>query len=327
MLFLSLQIGKQEGGTPFPETRSGDSILPATAIVSPEDRTWHNARFSVAMRDSDIGTGLVSFVSGKQGCLYRIEDFGADTVFGGFRQCGTSEVSISVGKDQACSSSYAKDSSQGRCRISTKAIDQADNESEWKSSLFFIDLENPVVGSVSVEEDSSKGVYTLHGEVVDNGKIVSCWVAEDNQVIDSKVFFFFLSCQEGRTCSVTTQYVPEDANAHTVRFGCQDAAGNVGHGEALSSLSFINQAPTIELCRVKPSQGDTATVFQFESTAQDPNQDALSFVWDFGDSAVSQDQNPSHEYTAPGTYTPKLTVQDPAGKTDECSTAWVIVGE
>ncbi len=322
--FLSLQIGKQEGGAPFPETRSGDSIPPATAIVSPEDRTWHNARFSVAIRDSDIGAGLAS---GKQGCLYRIEDFGADTVFGDFRKCGTSDISISVGEDQACSSSYAKDSSQGRCRISTKAIDQAGNESEWKSSLFFIDLERPVVGSVFMEEDPSKRGYMLRGEVADNGKIVSCWVAEDDQVIDSKVSFDSLPCQEGRRCSLTAQYVPQDNNIHTVRFGCQDAAGSVGYGEVLSSLLFINQTPTIELCRVTPSQGDTSTVFQFESAAQDPNQDALSFAWDFGDGAVSQEQSPSHKYTALGTYTPKLTVQDPAEKTDECSTAWVIVGE
>jgi hypothetical protein len=304
-----------------------DSIPPATAITSPEDRTWHNAGFSVAIRDSDIGVGLAPFVSGKQGCLYRIEDFGADTVFGDFRKCGTSEISISIGKDQACSSSYAGDSSRGKCRVSTKSIDRAGNESEWKSSLFFIDTERPIVGSVVIELGSLETGYMLSGEVVDNGKIVSCWVARNEQVVHSQVSFDFLPCQEGRRCSLTAQYVPQDADIHTVRFGCKDAAGNVGYGEPLSSLSFINQAPTIELCKVAPSQGNTSTMFQFESTAQDPNQDALSFIWDFGDGAISQDQSPSHRYVAPGTYTPKLTVHDPAGKTDECSTAWVIVGE
>lgn len=324
---LLSQVQKPQEPISLPGTGEDDSIPPASSIVSPEDRTWHNARFSVAIRDSDIGVGLASFVPGKQGCLYRIEDFGLDKVFGNFRKCGTSDVSISVGKDQACSASYVKDSSQGRCRISTQAIDKAGNTSGWKSYLFFIDLESPVVGSVFVDPDFSRGGYILQGEVADNGKVVSCWLAQDSKVMGSTVSFDSLPCQEGRMCSINAQYVPEDANIHTVRFGCKDAAGNVGYGEPLSSLVFINQAPEIELCKVAPSQGNVLTVFQFESVAQDLNQDTLSYRWEFGDGTVSQDQSPSHRYTASGTYTPKLTVQDSAGETDECSTAWVVVQE
>lgn len=325
-LVFFFQTQRTQEVTPLPDGYV-DSIPPATSVVSPEDRTWHNTGFSAAVRDSDMGAGLVSFIPGKQGCLYRIEDFGSDMVFGDFRKCGTSNVSISVGKDQACSSSYVKNSSQGRCRISTKAIDQAGNKSEWKSSLFFIDLERPTVSSIYVSSDSSEGTYMLRTEVADNGKIVSCWVVRDSQVIGSQVSFDFLPCQEGRTCPISTQYLPEDGLTHTMRFGCQDAAGNVGYGESLSSSSFINQAPDIALCRVTPSQGNQSTIFKFESTAQDLNQDTLSFRWDFGDGGISAEQSPSHAYGAPGTYTPSLTVQDLAGETDECSTAWVVVGE
>lgn len=327
-ILFFFQAQRAGNGTSLPEDYV-DSIPPATAIVSPEDRTWHNTWFSVTMRDSDIGAGLASFVSGKQGCLYRVEDFGSDTVFGDFRKCGTSNVSISVGKDQACSSSYSKDSSQGRCRVSTKAVDRAGNESEWKSSLFFIDLEDPVVSGVAVSPFAAQEdqVFLFTGEVVDNGKIVSCWLARDDRVINSQISFDSLPCQEGRTCSIAAQYVPEGASTHTVRFGCQDAAGNVGYGGALSSLSFINQAPEIAVCKVTPSQGNTLAVFQFESVAQDPNQDALLYRWDFGDGGISTEQSPSHAYGAFGTYTPKLTVQDTAGESDECNTAWVVVGE
>lgn len=326
VVVLLFQVRRTGEVTSLPEGYV-DSISPSTAIVAPADRTWHNARFSVAMRDSDIGAGLASFVPGKQGCLYRVEDFGSDAMFGDFRKCGTSNVLISVGKDQACSSSYSKDSSQGRCRISTKAVDRAGNESEWKSSLFFIDLENPVVSPVSLGADSSGGTYMFGGGVVDNGKIVSCWLARDDRSINSQISFDALPCEEGRTCSITAQYVPEGTSTHTVRFGCQDAAGNVGYGEALSSPSFINQAPKVELCRVMPSQGSTSTIFQFETHVSDPNQDVLSYRWDFGDGGISTEQSPSHAYGTFGTYAPKLTVQDPAGESDECNTAWVVVGE
>jgi PKD repeat protein len=41
--------------------------------------------------------------------------------------------------------------------------------------------------------------------------------------------------------------------------------------------------------------------------------DITSWSWDFGDEATSTEQNPSHTYTDPGTYTVSLTVTGPAG--------------
>ncbi|MBO9632715.1 MAG: PKD domain-containing protein [Chitinophagaceae bacterium] len=51
---------------------------------------------------------------------------------------------------------------------------------------------------------------------------------------------------------------------------------------------------------------DVGEVFftDFTRPRQDP---ILSRTWDFGDGVTSTDQNPSHRYTAPGTYYPKLT--------------------
>jgi len=38
-----------------------------------------------------------------------------------------------------------------------------------------------------------------------------------------------------------------------------------------------------------------------------------SWQWDFGDGAVSAEQNPSYTYAAPGSYTVTLTVTGPGG--------------
>lgn len=49
-----------------------------------------------------------------------------------------------------------------------------------------------------------------------------------------------------------------------------------------------------------------------------------SFSWNFGDGAISTDQNPSHTYTAPGNYTVTLVVIGPGGQSS--SQATVTVG-
>ncbi|MDP4007398.1 MAG: PKD domain-containing protein, partial [bacterium] len=53
--------------------------------------------------------------------------------------------------------------------------------------------------------------------------------------------------------------------------------------------------------------------------------DQLFFSWNFGDGQVSKEQAPTHTYDEPGTYMPKVEVQDPSGERATCATAWVIV--
>ncbi len=52
-----------------------------------------------------------------------------------------------------------------------------------------------------------------------------------------------------------------------------------------------------------------------------------SWVWAFGDSTFSTQQNPSHTYTAAGTYTVTLTATGPGGSDGETKTAYITVNE
>ncbi len=47
--------------------------------------------------------------------------------------------------------------------------------------------------------------------------------------------------------------------------------------------------------------------------------------WAFGDGGTSSVQNPSHQYTSPGTYTVSLTVTGPGGSDDEIKTNYIAV--
>ncbi|MFY1642735.1 PKD domain-containing protein, partial [Methanoculleus bourgensis] len=49
--------------------------------------------------------------------------------------------------------------------------------------------------------------------------------------------------------------------------------------------------------------------------------------WAFGDGATSTEQHPTHTYTAPGTYTVSLTVENSFGANDTVRSDYIIVGE
>ena len=50
-----------------------------------------------------------------------------------------------------------------------------------------------------------------------------------------------------------------------------------------------------------------------------------SWEWNFGDGSISTEQNPSHTYTDPGTYTVTLTVSGPGGSGTESKTDFIRV--
>lgn len=60
-----------------------------------------------------------------------------------------------------------------------------------------------------------------------------------------------------------------------------------------------------------PYSGEPGIAIQFDGTgSSDPNGDALTFAWDFGDGAMGDGAMPAHAYAADGTYTVTLVVSD-----------------
>lgn len=57
----------------------------------------------------------------------------------------------------------------------------------------------------------------------------------------------------------------------------------------------------------------------------DPGSDPItSWEWDFGDGAVSNEQNPKHTYATEGDYVVRLTITTPAGS-DSCETECAVM--
>jgi subtilisin family serine protease len=80
-----------------------------------------------------------------------------------------------------------------------------------------------------------------------------------------------------------------------------------------------NQPPTAAF-----SNSCTALVCTFTDGSNDPDGTIVGWSWTFGDGSTSSDQNPSHTYAAPGTFSVGLTVTDNRGATSSTSAAVTV---
>jgi PKD repeat protein len=105
-----------------------------------------------------------------------------------------------------------------------------------------------------------------------------------------------------------TGYFNGDANSALYRF---------------DYLAGANRAP-IPVASANPTSGQAPLTVAFSSAgSSDPDGDAITYSWDFGDGGTSTAANPSHTYTTNGTYNVTLTARDSDGAT---GTASVQVG-
>jgi PKD repeat protein len=109
-------------------------------------------------------------------------------------------------------------------------------------------------------------------------------------------------------------HVYGSAGAKTVTLTVND-----GHGHTATDTATLNPTDPPNTAPTAHITGGSCTNLTCSftgSTSSDPENDTLSYSWDFGDnSALSTQTNPSHTYAASGAQTVTLTVNDGHGHT------------
>ncbi|MGC9530224.1 MAG: PKD domain-containing protein [Candidatus Bipolaricaulaceae bacterium] len=81
-------------------------------------------------------------------------------------------------------------------------------------------------------------------------------------------------------------------------------------------LATLENDPPQACFAYQPGEPTVADVVEFTDCSADVDGEVVSWDWEFGDGASSQEQSPVHAYAAPGTYTVTLRVTDDHRATD-----------
>jgi PKD repeat protein len=101
----------------------------------------------------------------------------------------------------------------------------------------------------------------------------------------------------------------------------------------VTGTSGTNDTETIQIW-VGPNQAPTAdfsytvlggNVVAFADQSTDIDGTVQGWSWNFGDGNTSTDQNPTHQYASPGTYSVTLTVTDDDGATDDVTRSVSVI--
>ncbi|MGH3005210.1 MAG: ThuA domain-containing protein [Gaiellaceae bacterium] len=120
-----------------------------------------------------------------------------------------------------------------------------------------------------------------------------------------------------QTYKNVTAPISDPGGTHELFFVFYNNPGNDGlfninwidfNGKGVS----LNAAPSVT-ASADPTQGTAPLAVEFSAEATDPEGQAVTYEWDFGDGQTGSGQNVTHTYQNPGTYTAKVTATDEGG--------------
>ena len=124
--------------------------------------------------------------------------------------------------------------------------------------------------------------------------------------------------------AITATHTYAAAGTDTVRITVADKDGATGSATAAVNVSATNRPPTA--VAGGPYAGSEGAAIAFDGSASsDPDADALSYAWSFGDGASGTGVKPTHSYVDNGAYAATLTVTDARGAASAPVTTTVTI--
>jgi len=119
------------------------------------------------------------------------------------------------------------------------------------------------------------------------------------------------------TTEAEISYIFDDPGTYTVAVIAVDDKG--AESEEAKITITVENAPPKAAPAASPQMGEAPLTVEFKANSTDPDGKITQHSWDFGDGDTSTEENPTHRYQDPGTYTVTLTVSDDDGAVAEAA--------
>ena len=168
----------------------------------------------------------------------------------------------------------------------------------------------PVVNAGPDQAVNVNAAYTLNATFSDPGVNDGPWAYTIDWGDASPVTTGSATSQTNPIAATHTYAAP---GTDVVRVTVTDKDGGAGSGQlTITVTAVVNRPPTA--AAGGPYTGTEGTPVSFDgSGSADPDGDALTYAWNFGDGSTGTGVRPSHAYVDNGAYTVTLTVTDAHG--------------
>ena len=156
-------------------------------------------------------------------------------------------------------------------------------------------------------------IFALNGTLADKGAEDGPWSVIYDWGDGTADTSYVTSVSAG----ITGAHAYARGGSYTVQATVTDADGATG---SATSTVTATSLPLVASAGGPYSATEGAPVAFDGSASSDPDGDALTYAWDFGDGATGTGATPAHTYADDGTYTVTLTVSDAGGATGTATT-------
>ncbi|MFA5134171.1 MAG: lamin tail domain-containing protein [Patescibacteria group bacterium] len=191
---------------------------------------------------------------------------------------------------------------------------------EGKDDGEFIELYNGGAAAIDVESwqlgDGSSRRYTIAGTVLQPGQYLAVEKASSGISLNNTSDAATLYWPDGTALDSVSYSECEEAQSYGLVNGEWLWSDSVTPGEA-NQFTIANEPP-VAVYEIEDTEVKVGEELAFDgSDSADPDGDALTYRWDFGNGDQAEGQRVAYAFASAGRFTVTLLVQDPGGATGE----------